>query len=195
MPEDDIFHHGYSFPARNTYKLATDISMPKDTGGPDYDLRTEGINYDLATNIYNNIDTNDSLVIRGIYTLIKAGMLKTHYQFLEEAIYSLFITMEVSYRLVLRELKNQGNKNPTSQDAMTYIQDAFYDIHRVDKYFEYYYEGRIMSLHPESRFGIHPHAPLAVDDCYELFNDMIEVYAFLICGYVNPKHKEKLQYI
>jgi hypothetical protein len=195
LTEDDILHPGYSFPARNTYKLSTDISMPHAVGGPDYDMRTEGINYELAKDIYNSIDINDSLVIRGIYTLIKAGMLKSHYQFLEEAIYSLFITMEVSYRLVLRELKSRGIENPTSQDAMTYIHDAFYDIHRVDKYFEEYYEGRIMSLHPESRFGVHPHAPLAVDDCYELFNDMIEVYAFLICGYVHPKHKEKLKYI
>lgn len=192
LTEEDIIHPGYSFPARNSYKYATDISMPKIAGGPDYDFRSEGINYELANKIYNSIDVNDSLVIRGIYTLIKGAMLKSHYQFLEEAIYSLFIAMEVSYRLVLRELKKQGVNNPTSQDAMTYIHDAFYDINRVDKYFEEYYEGRIMSFHPESRFGIHPHAPLAVDDCYGLFDDMIEVYAFLICGYVHPKHKEKL---
>ena len=193
LTEEDVIHPGYTFPARNVYKNASDVSMPSAVGGPEYDLRKSGINYELAKNIYNNIDLNDSLMIRGLYTLIKAGMLKSHHQFFEEAIYSLFITMEVSYRLVLRELKNLGNKNPTSQDAMTYIHDAFYDIYRVEKYFEEYYEGRIKSLHPESRFGIHPHAPLAVDDCFHLFDDMIEVYAFLICGYVNPKHKEKLK--
>lgn len=194
LTEGDILHPGYSFPARNSYKYASDIAMPKIANGPDYDFRAEGINYELAKNIYNSIDINDSLVIRGIYTLIKGAMLTSHHQFIEEAIYSLFITMEASYRIVLRELKKQGVNNPTSQDAMLYINDAFYDKNRVNKYFEEYYEGRIMSLHPESRFGIHPHAPLAVDDCYELFNDMIEVYAFLICGYVNPKHKEKLAF-
>lgn len=194
LVEDDILHPGYSSPARNTYKLATDISMPKIAGGPHYDFRTEGIDYNLAKNIYENIDINDSLVIRGIYTLIKAAMLSSHYQFIEEAIYSLFITMEASYRLVLRELKNRGMGNPTSQDAMAFIHDAFHDVNRVNKYFEEYYEGRIMSLHPESRFGIHPHAPLAVDDYYGLFDDMIEVYAFLICGHVHPKHKEKLAF-
>ncbi len=192
LVENDIVHPGCSSPAKNAYKCAADIAMPKIADGADYDFRSTGIDYELATNIYNNIDINDSLVIRGIYTLIKSSMLRSHYQFLEEAIYSLFITMEVSFRLVLRELKKQGVNNPTSQDAMNFIHDAFYDINRVDKYFEEYYEGRIMSFHPESRFGVHPHAPLAVDDCYDLFDDMIEIYAFLICGYVHPKHKEKI---
>ncbi len=192
LTEEDIIQVGYSYPARNSYKFATDISMPKIAGGADYDFRSEGINYDLARNIYESININDSLVIRGIYTLIKGAMLCSHYQFSEEAIYSLFISMEVSYRIVLREIKKQGVNNPTSQDAMTYIHNAFYDINRVDKYFEQYYEGRIISFHPESRFGIHPHAPLAADDYFKLFNNMIEVYAFLICGHVHPKHKEKL---
>lgn len=193
LVEENVVHPGYTFPAINSYKYATDIAMPPIAGGPAYDFRSKGINYELAKNIYQNIDVNNSLVIRGIYTLIKAAMLSSHHQFLEEAIYSLFIAMEVSFRLVLRELKNKGVNNPTSQDAMTFIHDAFYDTHRVDKYFEEYYEGRVMSFHPESRLGIHPHAPLAADDYFDLFDNMIEVYAFLICGYVHPKHKEKNQ--
>lgn len=95
--------------------------------------------------------------------------------------------------MVLRELRKNGLKDPTSSDAMNYIHNAFYDIHRVDKYFEEYYEGRIKSMHPESRFGIFPHAPLMADDFYCLADDLLEVYAFLLTGYVNPKHKEKLK--
>jgi len=190
--EEDIIHPGYTVPARNSYKYATDIAMPPMVGGPEYDFRSNGIDYELAKNLYKNISINDSLVIRGLCTLVKAAMLRSHYQFLEEAIYSLFISMEVSFRLVLRELKNRGINNPTSKDAMTFIHDAFYDIHRVDKYFEEYYEGRVMSFHPESRLGTHPHAPLMADDYSFLFNDMLEVYTYLICGYVHPKHKEKI---
>jgi hypothetical protein len=77
---------------------------------------------------------------------------------------------------------------------MTFIHDAFNDIHRLGRYFEDYYDGRIKTLHPESRYGIFPHAPLAVDDFHFLYDDMLEVYAFLLCGYVNPKHNEKLSH-
>jgi len=193
--EPDILHPGAYAPAKNTYRWCADIATPPITGGPNYDFRKSGIDYDLARSLYNSIDLNDALVIRGLTTLIKAAMLHFHYQFFEAAIYSLFISMEVSFRLVVRALKAKGVAEPTSKDAMTYIHDAFFDIHRVEKYFEEYYDGRVMTFHPESRYGVYPHAPLAADDYYFLFNDMLEVYAFLICGYVHPKHKEKLQYL
>jgi len=193
--EPDILHPGASAPARNTYRWCADIAMPPISGGPKYDFRANGINYQLARTLYNSIDINDALVIRGLTTLIKAEMLHFHYQFIEAAIYSLFISMEVSFRLVIRALKAKGNSEPTSKDAMTYIHDSFYDIQRVDKYFEEYYEGRVMTFHPESRYGIYPHTPLAADDYNCLYNDMLEVYAFLICGHVHSKHKEKFQHL
>jgi len=189
--EEDIIHPGYTVPARNSYKCATDITMPTIASEHEYGFSSNGIDYELAKTLYQNININNSLVIRGLCTLIKAAMLRTHYQFQEEAIYSLFISMEVSFRLVLQELKNQGVVNPTSKDAMTFIHDAFNDIHRVNKYFEDYYEGRVMSFHPESRLGTHPHAPLMADDYSFLFNDMLEVYAYLICGHIHPKHNKK----
>ena len=193
--EPDIHHPGAYAPAKNLYRWCADISKLPIVGGPKYDLRTAGIDYNLARTLYNSIDLDDALVIRGLTTLIKAEMLHFHYQFFEAAIYSLFISMEVSFRLVIRTLKTKGIPEPTSKDAMTYIHDAFYDIHRIDKYFREYYESRVMTFHPESRYGVFPHAPLAADDYNFLYNDMVEVYAFLICGYVNPKHKDKMQYI
>jgi len=191
----DVLHPGYSAPAKNFYRACDDIPPPKSMGGPKYDFRESGVDYKLAKSLYDNIDIEDSLIIRGVTTLIKAEMLHFHYQFLEAAIYSLFISMEVSFRLVVRALKAKGISEPTSKDAMKYIHDAFYDIHRVERYFEDYYDGRVMTFHPESRFGIFPHAPLAADDYFHLYNDMLEVYAFLITGYVNPKHKEKLTHL
>jgi len=194
ITEPDELYPGAYFSEKNTYRWCADISVPPITGGPKYDFRSNGIDYELARTLYNSIDINDALVIRGITTLIKAEMLQTHHQFFEAAMYSLYIAMEVSFRLVIRALKAKGISEPTSKDAMTYIHDAFNDIDRVDKYFEDYYDGRIMTFHPESRFGIYPHAPLDADDYYELSRDMLEVYRFLICGYVHPYHKEKLKY-
>lgn len=182
---------GYPAPQRNRYQKAKGISLPPVCGGPDYDFRDEGINYKLQTKVHSAIRKDDYLAIRGLSTLIKSFMLSTHLQFLEESTYSLFVALEASFRMVLRELRKNGVKDPSSSDAMQYIHDAFYDVYRVDKYFEEYYEGRIKTMHPESRFGIFPHAPLMVDDFYHLADDLLEVYAFLLTGYVNPKHKEK----
>ena len=193
--EPDMHHPGAYAPAKNSYRWCADISMPPIVGGPQYDFRSTGIDYNLAKTLYDSIDLDDALVIRGLTTLMKAAMLHFHYQFREAAIHSLFISMEVSFRLVVRTLKAKGIPEPTSKEAMSYIHDAFHDIHRVEKYFEEYYEGRVKTFHPENRYGVFPHAPLAADDYNFLYNDMLEVYAFLICGYVNPKHKDKSQYI
>jgi hypothetical protein len=184
----------YPFAKKNKYQELRDISSPPIVGGHEYDFRATGIDYEFSRTLYRSIDINDALLIRGLTTLIKAAMLRCHYQFFETAVYSLFISMEVSFRLVLRALKAKGISEPTSKDAMTYIHDAFNDLHRTEKYFEDYYNDRIRTFHPESRLGTFPHAPLAADDIFFLFNDMLKVYAFLICGHVHIKHKKKIIY-
>ncbi|NKB58177.1 MAG: hypothetical protein GKS00_17775 [Alphaproteobacteria bacterium] len=186
--DPDVLHPGYSLPERNLYRWSFDILPPPMFGGPDYEFRDHGIDYKLSKNIFCNINTHDDLMIRGITTLIKSAMLHFHYQFFESAIHSLFISMEVSFRLVVRTLKEKGILEPTSKDAMAYIHDSFNDVYRIEHYFEEYYENRVTTFHPESRFGIFPHAPLQADDYYFLFNDLLEIYAFLICGYIHPKY-------
>ena len=148
------------------------ISLPPVCGGPRYSLRKEGYQYHLQTELFNSFDTSDYLMIRGVSTLLRSGMLTAHYQFLEEAINTTFISLEASFRLVLRKLKTIGVNNPSSKDAADYIANVFYSD-AANKYFEEYYESRIKSLHPESRFGVFPHAPLMADDCYDLFNELI----------------------
>jgi hypothetical protein len=186
---------GYPAPQRNPYRNGNGISLPLSNGGPKYDLRKVGIDYKLQSNVYYSVNKDDYLSIRGLSTLVKSVMLSTHYQFFEEATITLFIALDASFSMVLRELKRIGIKNPSSSDAMTYIHDAFHDIYRTDKYFEEYYEGRIKTVHPESRFGVFPHAPLQADDFFDLKDDLLEVYTFLLTGYVNPKHKEKMKHL
>jgi hypothetical protein len=194
LVEPDILHEGYSVPARNSYRYATDIPMPPVAGGVEYDFRDSGINYDLAVKLHAGINPKDGIAIRGLSTLIKAGMLHYHYQFFEEAINTLYISLEASFRMVIRKLKENGIKEPNAKDAAQFIHDAFYDVNRLEKYFEEDYEKRILSFHPESRYGIYPHPPIMADDYYFLFNDLLEVYAYLLIGFVHPKHKEKLKY-
>jgi hypothetical protein len=47
-----------------------------------------------------------------------------------------------------------------------------------------YYEARIKTIHPESRFGIFPAAPLGVDDFCDLYRLLTEVYSYLLTDYI-----------
>ena len=192
LVEPDVLHKGYSVPARNSYKSATDIPLPPLAGGGEYHFSDTGIDYDLAEHLYNGIDQKDGIAIRGLSTLIKAEMLKSHYQFHEEATNTLYISLEASFRMVLRKLKQNGIKEPNAKDAAQFIHDAFYDVNRLERYFEEDYEKRVLSFHPENRYGISPYPPIMVDDYFFLFNDLLEVYAYLLIGFVHPKHKEKI---
>ena len=110
--------------------------------------------------------------------------------FTEEAAILAFISLDASFNIVLKRLRHSGFKNPTSEDAMQYIARVF-SSEEEGKYFEYYYEQRIKTVHPSSRFGSFPHAPLYADDYTHLFDDLLELYAFFICGNVNPKYQER----
>lgn len=175
------------------------VSLPPANDGPVYDFDNEVINYELQTKVYSAIDNNDHLLIRGLSALIKSIMLSRHYHFIEEAIYALFVALEVSYRIVLRTLKHQGNKNPSSADAMNYILDAFDEpqiyvsnssgkTRHLKKYFQELYESRIKSVHPESRFGIFPYAPLQVDDFYYYKDSLLAVFTYLLTGIVSENN-------
>jgi len=168
---------------------AREIALPPIFGGPPYRSSVRSKRLKLQEKLLNNIDVKDYLLIRGLSTLLRCGMISRHSQFLEESINTLFISLEASFRLIIRILENRGEKNVTSGSAAAYIARPFNHKPR-EKYFEEYYESRIMSMHPESRYGIFPHAPLWVDDCYDLRDALQEVYAYLVAGYVDPKYKE-----
>ena len=129
------------------------------------------------------IDPADHLMIRGLSTFLRSAMLCRHRHFLEEAIITLFVSLEATFRLVLRRLKDSGIPNPTSGDAANFVAKAF-NQEPIEKYFSEYYDSRIMALHPESRFGTFPHAPLMADDFYDLHESLRAMYVFLITGEV-----------
>ncbi|WP_444915792.1 hypothetical protein [Microbulbifer sp. TRSA007] len=180
---------GHQIP--NYYLNCHDIPLPTIIGDREYRLVEKGINFELIDQLYNDFDINNNLIVRGVTALLKSRMLHEHYQFAEQSINTLFIAMEVSYRLVLGILSAQGNKNPSSKEAMHHLHDVFNDPYKLDSYFEEYYQNRIKAFHPESRFGIYPHAPHCQDDYYHLYRDMNELYCYLISGYVNPIYSEK----
>ena len=86
--------------------------------------------------------------------------------------------------MVLEILRQNGIQNPSSKDAANYIHDSLHDTHRVERYFEEDYEKRIISSHPVSRLGDYPYPPMSADDYYDLFEELQEVYQYLLTGYV-----------
>jgi len=129
------------------------------------------------------IDPSDFLLIRGLSTWLRSAMLTQHMTFTEEAVNTLFISMEASFRLVLRTLAAEGMNNPTSRDAAGFLSRVFNED-PLDRYFEEYYDSRIKTMHPESRFGIFPHAPLMADDYYHLRDSLRHLYVYLLIGFV-----------
>jgi len=151
-------------------------------GGPNYEFRDAPSPVDLQKRIFDAIDPKDGLLMRGLATLVKSTMLARHAQFFEAAIYTLYISLDASFNLVVRELRTQGIDSPSAHEAGAFIEKAFDEETSGTKYFEEYYEDRIKVMHPESRFGIFPYAPVMHDDFYWLYTGYIKDYVRFIAS-------------
>lgn len=144
---------------------------------------------------WKGIGTDDYVMLRGINALMKADMLVCYHEFMEEAIVSAFIAMDASFQLILRALAKQGKKSPSAHDAALWLHEHFNEpmgLPRptVEKYFEETYRQRIMTLHPASRLGDHPYAPVMADDFYLLRRDLRQILAYLASGSHDPNFLE-----
>ena len=158
-------------------------------GGPAYQLRADVVDYKLAARLHAAIRVDDHLAIRGITTWIKSEMLWKHKEFSEEALNTLYISLEASFQMVLRHLRNEGVKDPSVKDASALIKEVFSHLNPADfdeTYFGWDYETRIMSFHPASRYGLYQNPPMRADDFYDLRSSLRDVYRFLLAGYVSP---------
>lgn len=135
-------------------------------------------------NIYEKLDAQNHLLIRGVATWLKASMLRCHPSFGEEANYPLWIALDASLGIISDALKATGISNPSALDAQNFIHDAFGEQRSGLRFFEQFYDDRIMTMHPKSRFGTFGFAPLGHDDFYWLHNALREVYRYIVLGEV-----------
>lgn len=134
---------------------------------------------------WQGIKTADHVLLRGIQALIKSDMLATHEEFMEEATIATFIAMEASFQLVRRHLQAIGNPNPSSADAGKWVYETFDEPMGVwasegMRYFDEFYDQRIQTVHPASRFGDIPYAPVMVDDWIHLRETLPGIFAYLV---------------
>ena len=72
-------------------------------------------------------------------------------------------------------------ENPTALDAGALIDaEVFNHRHGPGGYFGDFYEDRIKTMHPSSRFGVFPVPPLGADNYLFLRHALVEVYYWLI---------------
>lgn len=155
--------------------------IPPCVGGPSYDFRAEDPPIELQRQIWTAIDLQDYTLMRGIAALLQ-GETMFRSTFRAEALYSLFVSLDASFSIVMRQLKAAGHTSPSAYDAAEFIESAFNDPPSGMRYFEEFYDDRIRAFHPESRFGTFPYLPLSVSEGYQLARALRAVWRFLVLG-------------
>lgn len=191
---------------RNSILIELHRPTPSFQGERLYECRTlryslidpEIFNLDRQPIYWAGISTNDYLMLRGISALLKSDMLSSYYEFYEEATISAFISMEASFRLIVRKLEKMGITNPSAREAAQWVFENFDEpmgLARpaIDRYFEEFYDQRVMTLHPASRFGDNPYAPLMHDDYHHLRSSIREILAYLAAGTHGPDYYEDVR--
>ncbi|MGS0897629.1 hypothetical protein ACVBGC_34815 [Burkholderia stagnalis] len=141
----------------------------------------------LQRRYYAAFSHDNHILMRGIQALIKSDMLSHHAEFQEEAAIAAFIALDASFEMVMRHLRQLGMENPSSRDAGDWLYRTFdeplgFSAGEGIKYFEEFYEQRIQTIHPSSRFGDAPYAPVMVDDWVHLRITLPQVFGYLLIG-------------
>jgi hypothetical protein len=151
-------------------------------------VKPDRYGFDRLLAFWDGLSPTDYVLLRGMYALMKSDMLSCHYEFSEEAIVSLYIALDASFSLVVRKLKSEGISNPTAHDAALWLHRHFDQPFGLpepcvtEKYFHEFYEQRVMTLHPASRYGDLPYAPIMHDDISHLRRSLREIFAYLVLG-------------
>lgn len=144
------------------------------------------------------ISPENYLLLRGIHALVKSDMLARALEFREEAIVNTFIALDASFQMVLRHLVQSGNRNPSAKDAGDWLYRTFDErlglAYPDDyRYFQEFYDNRIRTLHPGSRLGDFPYAPLAADDYSHLRSVLPGIFGYLVTGKHTPEFEALFQ--
>ncbi|MGY2490084.1 hypothetical protein [Cupriavidus sp. CP313] len=149
-------------------------------------VAAERYGFDRLLNFWDALADASWVFFRGVYTLIKADMLRQHYEFNEECILSLYIALDASFSLVKRHLQVLGIKDPSAHDAAVWLHEHFdapFGLRAPDeteKYFESFYDERIMTMHPANKYGDMPYTPIMHDDIPHLRRSLREIFAYLL---------------
>lgn len=166
------------------YDFWLTVDRPPIHGGPPYRFHSNAGDTEKQMEVFEAILPDDHLMLRGLGAILKAGLLDRHHLFHTEACMSLYVAMEASLHIILQHL-GQSMPNPSNEDASRFVAEIFESRHVPKKYFEGFYENRVMAVHPNSRYGAFPEVPLMADDYYELDRQMRGLYDFFLTGTIH----------
>jgi hypothetical protein len=153
--------------------------LPAACGGSAYRWREVGVDVAKVLGVVRATQLSDHLLMRGLGALLRADMCWQYREIAEAAVVQLYIALDASFWMVLRLLREQGVPNPTALDAGALIDEVFNPGVDTGSYFEDYYQNRIRTMHPSSRFGVFAIAPLDADEYFFLRAGLVEVYHWL----------------
>lgn len=138
----------------------------------------------IENSLFENIDPTDSLLIRGLYHLIKCTLLvhSSCYMFMEEAFINLQISTEAAIKILREHLCAKGNPQPTKKDILNYIKSNFTGNIEFVEYLEEMHEKWIETKHPISPFGSGWAPSLWASDIYETYDSLISIYRHIVLG-------------
>jgi hypothetical protein len=114
-------------------------------------------------------------------------MLNCHHDvFMEHACIALWIALDASFHLFRREMATNGNPDASATDVGNYLDSLQGFEPSDDRYFADFYIDRVKTMHPQSRYGVYPAAPLAADEYRLLRDGLIPTYEYLILGRLPP---------
>jgi hypothetical protein len=133
------------------------------------------------------------VLMRAMAALIKSDMLCHYREFWEEALLSIYVALDASFHLITENVRSKGVERPTAHDAAVWLHKNFDEAFELERYFEDFYEQRVMTLHPESRHGRVPFSPTMHDDVIHLRRSLREIFAYLVSGAHAQDYYEELQ--
>lgn len=161
--------------SRSSYVLRSQQSLPRS------DTKTENA-------LFENIDPSNSLLIRGLYHLIKCPLLISAYpdypMFMEEAFINLQISTEAAIQIIREKLRLEGNPRPSKEEVFEYINSHFTQNVSWVEYLEEQYEKWIETKHPVSNYGTGWAPSLFSEDITETYDMLISIFRHIVLGEV-----------
>lgn len=130
--------------------------------------------------LFEAIDLNNGLLVRSLYCFLKSMRLIHDDDLYEEAFMNIQIAREGALQLVQAKLRTLGYRNPSFEDAHSYLESGFILGAALVGYFREQHDLWIETRHPSSRFGELWTPPLQADDIFETYEALVSVFRHLI---------------
>lgn len=156
------------------------------------------LNIGWVRRYWHAVSPDNFVLMRAIQAMVKSDMLSNYREFQEEAGVATFIAMDATFELVLRHLKLLGIQSPSAVDAGTWFHETFdgpmgLPMPEPARFLSEFYDLRIRTIHPGSRYGDSPYATLSIDDRIHLRQALPGTLAYLMTQAHPPDFYDRLR--